>query len=240
MSALKTLKLAAAALLVCASGAQAQTLNFVHVDHLNTPRLITNASQQAVWKWDQDEPFGDSVADENPSSLGTFEFDHRFPGQYFDKESNLAYNYFREYDPGLASYKQSDPIGLRGGVNTYAYVDMNPLVFSDWFGLQGLSRDRGRPNEVPGRDRPNPSGPAIVSQNSVANQALVRKYDCYISCRNSVRSQCNAFIGFCSAGVIVFAETGPIAVVGALSCVGTGLAVRAQGDGYCSSTCGFK
>ena len=58
-------------------------------DHLNTPRLVTNDLQQAVWRWDQQEPFGVNAPDENPSSLGVFEFPLRFPGQYADKETNL-------------------------------------------------------------------------------------------------------------------------------------------------------
>ena len=90
------------------------------VDHLNTPRLLANQSGQTVWRWDQQEPFGVNVADENPSGLGAFEFPLRFPGQYFDKETNLHYNYFRDYDPSLGRYEESDLIGLRGGLNTYA------------------------------------------------------------------------------------------------------------------------
>jgi RHS repeat-associated protein len=52
------------------------------------------------------------VPDENPSGLGVTEFNLRFPGQYFDKETNLHYNYFRDYDPVLGRYEQSDPIGV--------------------------------------------------------------------------------------------------------------------------------
>ena len=69
-----------------------------------------------VWKWDQQEPFGNNVADENPSGLGAFDLPLRLPGQYFDKETNLHYNYHRHYDPSLGIYKQSDPIGLHGGL----------------------------------------------------------------------------------------------------------------------------
>jgi RHS repeat-associated protein len=53
-----------------------------------------------VWRWDPAEPFGTYSANENPSGLGTFVFNLRLPGQYFDKETNLHYNYFRDYDPG--------------------------------------------------------------------------------------------------------------------------------------------
>ena len=108
---------------------------FIHVDHLNTPRLIADEQQRVVWRWDQPEPFGDSVPDENPSGLGTFEFPGRFPGQYFDRETNLYYNYARDYDPAIGRYAQSDPIGLHAGTNTYAYVQGNPLTYIDPFGL---------------------------------------------------------------------------------------------------------
>ena len=131
------MRTAAFGLALCASLARGQSLYFVQVDHLNTPRAVYDANQQLRWKWDQDEPFGDNAANENPSSLGAFEMPVRFPGQYFDKETNLAYNYFRDYDPKLGRYVQSDPIGLAGGLNTYAYTYSNPLSKADLTGLMG-------------------------------------------------------------------------------------------------------
>jgi RHS repeat-associated protein len=119
---------------------------FIHADHLDTPRLVSNAAGTAVWRWDQQEPFGVNVPDENPSSLGAYEFPLRFPGQYFDKETNLHYNYFRDYDPANGRYAQSDPIGLDGGVNTYAYVDSGPLVLFD---PEGLTPPRVVPRTTP-------------------------------------------------------------------------------------------
>jgi RHS repeat-associated protein len=106
-------------------------LFFIHSDHLNTPRVITNGAGQAVWRWDQADPFGGNAPNENPSGLGAFTCNLRLPGQYFDKETNLHYNYFRDYDPAIGRYVQSDPIGLRGGNNTYAYSFVNPLIYTD-------------------------------------------------------------------------------------------------------------
>ena len=58
-----------------------------------------------------------------------------FPGQYYDGETGLYYNYFRDYDPTLGRYVESDPIGLMGGNNTYYYTNANPIKYIDCFGL---------------------------------------------------------------------------------------------------------
>ena len=81
----------------------------------------------------------------DPGNTGTtFDFPLRFPGQYFDRETNLAYNYFRDYDPNTGRYIESDPIGLRGGLNTYMYTTNNPLSFTDVLGLKnGCGPDGG-------------------------------------------------------------------------------------------------
>lgn len=120
--------------LITVGSAQAK-LHFIHADHLNKPRLVADATGTTVWRWDQQEPFGNNPPDENPSGLGAFDLPLRLPGQYFDKETNLHYNMFRDYDPSLGIYKQSDPIGLLAGVNTYAYVLGNPMTYVDPSGL---------------------------------------------------------------------------------------------------------
>lgn len=70
------------------------------------------------------------------SGLGNFTCNLRLPGQYFDKETNLHYNYYRDYDPAIGRYVQSDLIGLVGGLNTYSYVSGSPLKHSDVLGLK--------------------------------------------------------------------------------------------------------
>ena len=110
---------------------------YVHADHLGTPRRITRPSDSAiVWRWDSD-PFGTDAPNQDPDGDSTpFTYNLRFPGQYFDAETGLNYNYFRDYDPAIGRYVESDPIGLRGGLNTYAYLRSNPLWSIDPFGLQ--------------------------------------------------------------------------------------------------------
>ncbi|NJD25589.1 MAG: RHS repeat-associated core domain-containing protein, partial [Betaproteobacteria bacterium] len=75
--------------------------------------------------------FGANPANENPAGLGAFAFNLRFPGQLFDAETGTHYNYFRDYDPAIGRYIESDPIGLEGGINTYGYVTGNPLSSFD-------------------------------------------------------------------------------------------------------------
>jgi RHS repeat-associated protein len=67
--------------------------------------------------------------------LGTFVYNLRYPGQYFQAETGLSYNYFRDYDGVTGRYIESDPLGLPGGVNTYAYAKENPVSNIDPFGL---------------------------------------------------------------------------------------------------------
>jgi len=87
-----------------------------------------------MWTWES-EAFGASLPDQNPSGLGTFVFNLRFSGQYYDQETGLFYNVFRDYDPRTGRYIESDPIGLNGGINTYAYVENNTLSYIDPLGL---------------------------------------------------------------------------------------------------------
>ena len=117
----------------CGAGASATELYFVHSDHLNTPQVITDFNQQVVWEGKR-LPFG-----ETDVTSTQIEFNLRFPGQYYDLETGLHYNYFRDYDPGLGRYVQSDPIGLQGGLNTYGYSYQNPMMFSDPEGLNAVA-----------------------------------------------------------------------------------------------------
>ncbi|MCZ8322718.1 MAG: RHS repeat-associated core domain-containing protein, partial [Novosphingobium sp.] len=111
-------------------------VNYVYADHIDTPRVITQASDNRMrWRWDQADPFGTSAPNQNPASIGAFTYNPRFPGQFYDVESNLHYNYFRDYDPRIGRYVQSDPIGLAGGINTYGYVEGQPTRYSDPRGL---------------------------------------------------------------------------------------------------------
>ncbi|WP_082936827.1 RHS repeat-associated core domain-containing protein [Pseudomonas citronellolis] len=107
---------------------------YLHSDHLDTPRLASDDDQRLAWQW-QSDAFGNG----QPSSPDNTVVNLRFPGQYYDAESGLHYNYFRDYDPQTGRYVESDPIGLEGGLNTYGYVDANPLILIDPLGLNPVA-----------------------------------------------------------------------------------------------------
>ncbi len=106
---------------------------YVHADHLATPQKMTDQAASLVWDKVQ-RPFGEtfSVSGAASSPWGN---PKRFPGQLHDPETGFHYNYFRDYDPTTGRYLQSDPIGLDGGLNTYAYVSGNPVRWGDPLGL---------------------------------------------------------------------------------------------------------
>jgi RHS repeat-associated protein len=115
-----------------------QKLHYVEPDALGTPRVVIDPIRDvAVWKWElTGEAFGNSAPNQDPDGDGAqLVFDMRFPGQRYDAASGLNYNYFRDYEPITGRYSQSDPLGLQGGINTYAYVHGNPLSYIDPLGL---------------------------------------------------------------------------------------------------------
>lgn len=90
---------------------------------------MTDASRTVVWSADY-KPFGEATV-----TVSTITNNLRFPGQYYDAETGLHYNYYRDYNPITGTYIQADPIGLEGGPHLYVYVANNPINFKDPKGL---------------------------------------------------------------------------------------------------------
>jgi RHS repeat-associated protein len=95
-------------------------------DHLGTPQQVIDNQGNIVWG-QQSTAFGETTVE--PSSKIASNL--RFPGQYFDEETNTHYNWFRDYGPTIGRYRVSDPIGVAGGINLYTYANNTPTVFSD-------------------------------------------------------------------------------------------------------------
>ncbi|MGO4704123.1 RHS repeat domain-containing protein [Dyella sp. 2RAB6] len=131
------------------------TTNYVHADGLNTPRAVTNSTGATVWQWPyQSNPFGET----QPTSTSGYTFNLRFAGQYYDAESRIAYNVNRHFEAATGRYLQSDPIGLAGGLSTYAYVSSSPLFGTDPMGLQ----EYGAPPPNNGASKPPRMGVGCV------------------------------------------------------------------------------
>ena len=104
-----------------------RTVYTVQTDQLGSPFQVRALEGKVVWRWEP-EAFGKTLPNDDPDGDGNkFTLNLRFPGQYYDQESGLHYNWHRYYSPKLARYLSPDPIGLAGGANRFSYVNGNPV-----------------------------------------------------------------------------------------------------------------
>lgn len=110
----------------------AESVAYVAADPLGAPRVVTSRTGAVVWNWPYAlNPFGEN----GPVSPSGYALNLRLLGQYADGEAGLEYNVYRSFDAATGRYLQSDPTGLRAGVNTYLYTGANPIAYADPLGL---------------------------------------------------------------------------------------------------------
>jgi RHS repeat-associated protein len=96
---------------------------YLYNDHLSTPRIATDATGAIVWRRDQADPFGAALPEEDPDGNGMpTVIDLRFPGQYFDAETGLNYNYYRDCDPQTGRYGLIPPCNPMGSPWMYDFA----------------------------------------------------------------------------------------------------------------------
>ena len=135
-----------------------EAIVYLHNNHLGATELVTDANGNPIWQAAY-SPYGKIVQVSASGTIGNiqqqktgFKLNLRLPGQYEDEETGLYYNDHRYYDPNRGQYLTPDPLGLRGGINSYAYAADNPLKYIDPSGLILFAFD-GTNNSAPAPDK---------------------------------------------------------------------------------------
>lgn len=127
---------------------------YVHSDQLRTPKFVSDADAEVVWQA-QHRAFGEALLTVQQDGQGAplVVLNHRFPGQYFDSETGLHYNWQRYFDPRTGRYIESEPFGLAAGVNLVTYADNDPGMMIDPDGAQPRGPNPRNPRVPRGGNR---------------------------------------------------------------------------------------
>ncbi len=170
--------------------------HYLYTDHLGTPMLATTKDGSSSWK-----AVAEAFGAVGRLSDSTIVMNLRFPGQYFDRETDGHYNYFRNYWPQVGRYNEIDPLGLNAGVNLFVYVKNKPNILNDSLGLKEDCECKDPP-------RPPPNGcgtswlPVDGSPSGFDFTPCCYEHDsCYAKCRGPSREQCDSGMAACMVSV---------------------------------------
>jgi RHS repeat-associated protein len=222
------------------------TTSYVHTDQLGTPRAVTSSTGTVIWVWDfEGNPFGELASANDPDGNGVSTIQSlRFPGQYFDVESGMHHNYFRDYESSTGRYIESDPVGLRGGISIYSYAGAHPLTMVDPKGLKSCGQcatvdcllygGNVCPPDPPPPPAPAPGGDitwiyACVYNGKCAPPLYIPPPGCRLGCNLKYQFICT--LGGAGSGAVFGPEVGiPVGVL----CIGVKAMIC---DVYCDA-CG--
>jgi RHS repeat-associated protein len=120
---------------------------WISTDHLDRPVIMTDSTRAIVWRAEY-RPFGEVISLSGPAATDANFGTQRFPGQWFQLETGLAYNWHRHYDASLGKYTQVDPLGLDALVGNgplpFGYGRQSPVAITDrdgrfWWILGGAA-----------------------------------------------------------------------------------------------------
>jgi len=113
-----------------------------------------------------------------------------FPGQYYDHESGLHYNYHRYYNPATGRYLTPDLIGLKGGLNLFLYAGANPINAIDPKGLKKIYGNWCGPDWTGGYDKSwdqltDEEKQSVASPEDELDSCCETHDKCYVKCREN-------------------------------------------------------
>jgi RHS repeat-associated protein len=166
---------------------------YYHNDHLGTPQKMTDSFGTVVWAADY-KPFGETTV-----IVSTITNNLRFPGQYYDTETGLNYNYRRDYNSILGLYIEADPLWLPffyqgknyflvpyytklpSRLHEYVYAENSPVMNSDPRGLMGAKGGSAKD-----KDAGNSTGNQCMTklQQRINNGSCPNWTDCFTCCND--------------------------------------------------------
>lgn len=196
---------------------EGKQIYYYHNDHLGTPQKLTDDNKSVIWNGEY-KPFGEAM-----SITGSVTNNLKFPGQYYDKETGLHYNYFRDYNPETGRYIEADSIGIIDGMNhLFVYVENDPVNWIDPWGDK--KKKKKKKNAIkPAKPKP-PAKPRpkwIPTQPPPAKRPIRTPKRPGLGCRSMLTACLRVLCGPCPPGPLKMG-CGAICISAYIGCLGLG------------------